>query len=81
MKTPIAAFPAETIATFLERQGAPVTTSAIATRFGWERREADRRLRALERGGTIASRFEAISWTGGGGRSKVWFVEKVVGND
>jgi len=81
MTTPIAAFPAETVATFLERQGAPVTTSAIATRFGWERREADRRLRDLERAGTIASRVEPVSWTGGGGRSKVWFVEKVVGND
>ena len=81
MTTPIAAFPAETIAAFLERQGAPVTTSAIATRFGWERPEADRRLRALERAGTIASRVKAVSWTGGGGRSKVWFVERVVGND
>lgn len=75
----IEAFPRETIETFLGREKSAVTTSAIATRFGWDRREADRQLRRLERAGSISSRVEVITWEGGGGRSKVWFLAETAG--
>lgn len=76
MTVPINAFPTETVLSFLEREAAPVTTDAVASRFGWNRREAGRQLRDLERAGTIASRVEPVSWVGGGGRSKVWFIRR-----
>lgn len=51
--TVIRPFPEESVAEFIRRHGGVASTANIAGRFGWDIREAKRRLDALARDGVV----------------------------
>jgi hypothetical protein len=61
----------ESLLDFVRREG-PVTTQAVAWRFGWDQKKARKELGALLKEGQVARKVEKWSTLGGGGRTAGW---------